>query len=293
MINGVSVPVTNGLSAATTLVQSGNLSIGSEGSGTANTYFDGYISEPRVWSVAQSQASIQANMAINLTTATNLVFSMTPGTFNDASGNGNNLTPTNSPTATQATNPYNATEYGFVTAITSSQITVFTGTNCTIPNQILGAVTYSRDRSPYGFPVARTNWIVDALYANAVVQNTPGNGTFYNIASAQLAVPIGAWRLAWEASMTINSTSGGLSRQQGGLSTSTSSFSEPRLVAFYGVPGASQTMSNTLRRELLISQSSDTTWYLVEAEFDGNGNAIYLDGSTSHMAVIFAECAYA
>jgi hypothetical protein len=150
-INGTLVPSTTNSTGATTLVQGGPLQVGALNS--AN-FFDGYISEPRIWSVAQTQANIQANMAINLPATTNLAFGLTPATFTDLSGNGNTLTGSGGASATATGNPFNAIEYGVINTISYSNptttITLDTGTQCTIPNETLTNPEYSLIEAPYG-----------------------------------------------------------------------------------------------------------------------------------------------
>lgn len=155
-INGTAVPSSLTASNATTLTQSSNLSVGAVNTGASNTFFNGYISEARVWSVAQTQASIQANMAISISgSASNLVaYFQGNGNFTDGTSNANNLTATNGAIATQAANPYNAIEYAVINTISYSNptttITLDTGTQCTIPNQTLNNPYYSINEDPYG-----------------------------------------------------------------------------------------------------------------------------------------------
>lgn len=156
-INGLSVTASNTTNSATSLVQTGNLSLGCYGAG-AGDFFNGYLSEVRVWSVAQTGGSIQSNMAINLVgNETNLVtLFQGNGNFNDATTNANNLTATNGASATQANNPYNATEYAQIVAVSYSNptttLTLYTGNTCNIPNQTLNNPSYSVVQEPYGLP---------------------------------------------------------------------------------------------------------------------------------------------
>jgi hypothetical protein len=178
--------------SSTSITQAGPLQVGAVNTGS---YFNGYISEARIWSVAQTQANIQANMAINLTgSETNLVaLFQGGGNFNDKTSNANNLTATNSAIATQAANPYNAIEYGIITKVTSSQITVFTGTSGTIPNQTLNSPQYSIVKSPYGFPTSREKWRVEILVFSQFSASVSSNSTWYNPGGMFIAAPTGEW----------------------------------------------------------------------------------------------------
>lgn len=154
-INGQVVPFSQ-TGTATTLTQTGNLSIGAANTGVASTFFDGFIYQPRVWSVARNQTNIRDNMGLTLTTASNLVFTTADSSFNDASGVGNNLTAENGASATATGNPFNAIEYGFITTLSSSSITI-RSVNGVIPAQTLDTPQYSLMDSPYGWPSTSTS----------------------------------------------------------------------------------------------------------------------------------------
>lgn len=183
-INGASVTTNMTSSAATTRLQSGPLQVGGSNS---STFFDGFIAEARYWSTAQSQANIQANMGISIAAQTNLVAAYPGnGTFADVSGNGNTLTANGGAIATQANNPYNTVEYGIVEKVTSSAVTVFTGTDYSIPNMTLSAAAYSTERLPFGFPANDDRWKILAYDIAGTTTATLGN----NLVTAGINVPI-------------------------------------------------------------------------------------------------------
>lgn len=141
----------------TTLTQpTANLQIGAYN--TPNQYFNGFMSEVRLWSVAQTQSNIQSNMAVNLVgNETNLVgLWQGSGNFNDATSNANNMTAQAGASSTQANNPYNPVEYGVIANVNFSNptttVTLHTGPNGNIPNQTLNTPQYSTAENPYGLP---------------------------------------------------------------------------------------------------------------------------------------------
>jgi hypothetical protein len=294
-INGVSVPLSVGGSGATTLVQTGNLSVGAFNAGIASTFLNGYISEVRVWSVAQSQANIQANMAISLTgSESNLVaLFQGNGNFNDKTSNANNLTATNGAIATQAANPYNSTEYGIITKVTSTQLTIFTGDQNNIPNMTLNSPYYSTVRAPQGFPAGRENWRVKALLRSYYSQASPVNGTWYNLGSLQLSIPTGEWVAWYEGSLYIlNSTNGPSAFST--LSTANNSESDTEMTVrpvYIGVTTTNQAGMGNAYRVRGYSNTSATTYYL-NVKTDTAGAATLGWGPSSEPTIIEAECAY-
>lgn len=196
-VNGTLVTGTSSLTAATTLVQSGNLSVGCYGAGTAD-FFNGYISEARVWSAAQTQTQIQNNMAINCVgNETNLVVLVEGnGNFNDLTSNANNLTATGGAIATQANNPYNAIEYAVVNTVSYSSpnttITLDAGLNCSIPNQTLNSPQYSTSENPYGLPSGLSDSrVLSYIIAGTGMNSMLSSSTLIPGLTATVTIPSG------------------------------------------------------------------------------------------------------
>lgn len=80
------------------------------------------------------------------------------------------------------------TKYFFVTAITSTTITLYGGTDYVLANATITNVYYSMVKSPYGFPMNPDKWMVQTI-VNTFSQLS-ANGTFPDIG---LTIPIGEW----------------------------------------------------------------------------------------------------
>jgi hypothetical protein len=194
-INGTSVPLSQS-GTGTTLAQTGNLTVGAIAVGASGTFFDGYISEARVWSVAQSQSSIQANMGISISgSATNLVaYFQGNGNFNDGTSNANNLTAAGGAIATQSTNPYNPVEYFTILAISYSNptttLTLDGGLQNVLPNQTLTTPYYSSARLPYALPANLTKYTRYIPVMNSTSTSNSAQ-TQWNGLAQTMTIPVG------------------------------------------------------------------------------------------------------
>lgn len=205
-VDGVIAPSTalNGSGASWT--DSGNFFLGSDPSG-ANT-FDGKLADVRVWSDVRTATEIQDNMFAYPADTTGLVahFKL-DGDFTDSSTNDNDLTAFNSATATDTDNPWNATEYGIITAVSATDMQVFCPQGYGIPLETLTAPFYSTQSAPFGFPTDKGLWVVESLYRESytglpiAAVNQWANSTLHNI-----TVPIGAWKLIHDGQYLQRST---------------------------------------------------------------------------------------
>lgn len=210
-IDGVSVPTTPFIGSGTSLTQAGPLQIGGA---NGSNYFNGQISNVRIWSAIRTAQQIRDNMNQQITgTSTNLVASfLLNGSWNDTSGNNNHLTPINGAINNLNTNPFKSIEFGVVTkvgAFASGQtpLTIFTGASNSIPNEPLGQLSYASTQAPLGFPVAKSNWNISSLYLVSDYANR-SNGIVYNFNSNKLWIPTGEWLVDFDTTTYINSNGG-------------------------------------------------------------------------------------
>lgn len=155
-MNGVSVGVTFTNNANTAfLTPTADFRIGA-GTGATN-FFDGKLSDVRLWDVVRTSTQIKDNMNQQLVgSETNLVgYWKLDGNFNDSTSNANNLTAQGGAVATTADTPM-GNFYGKIVDISYSApnttITVQAAEGYDVPNLTLTAPYYSTQESPYGSP---------------------------------------------------------------------------------------------------------------------------------------------
>lgn len=219
MLDGVDIPsfVTRSGTNPTALVQAGDLNIGSYNNGAASSFFPGKIAQAAVFSAKVTQATMRGYMSQGLAgTETSLISAYSfNNSINDLTANANNLTANGSAVATNADSPFggqadgtiSATrDYGIVSKVTASTITVNVAEGCTIPTTGgVSAVSYSTYRAPYGFPGDSGKWQI-LMQTNARGgKGSPASGSTYNTAD-QIYLPIGAWVAGYKTTVYVSNS---------------------------------------------------------------------------------------
>ena len=268
-IDGVSVPFsvsTNG--TITALVQAGDVAIGRRDA--SGYYFDGEISDVRVWSAIRTQTEIQDNMYQALVgNETGLVgYWKLNGDFTDETSNSNDLTASGGVVATTADNPFNATEYGVITSVsysTNTTVNVFCPEGYGIPNETLTNPFYSTQSVPFGFPKDKPF----ALYTLGASDQTLGSG--YGSLTYTIVLSPGTWELYFSAYCSISAASNLTQGWDIGLSTSTSDLTHVglqsrtlHLVESYAATGGlTKTVTMNSTATDFVTVDSTTTFTLV------------------------------
>lgn len=289
-LNGVSIPLTS-TGSLSALVQGGDLMVGKSGKGAY--YVDGKIADVRVWSVVRTQTQIRDNMNQQLVgNETNLVaYFKLNGDWNDSTSNANNMTASGGPSFV-TDNPMKATEYGIITKVTSTQITVFTGTDYNIPNGTLSSPYYSTQKVPYGFPTSADKWTLEFYYGAGLSKTSASADTWYNIGSASIIIPIGAWSVDYFFNLTAAVSSGTFAYLQAALSTSSSSPVDLRLTSRTQSMATASTTQNQapVVARADISVSTETTYYILALTHRAGDMSIFVEGSLYN--AIRAVCSY-
>jgi hypothetical protein len=148
-------------------------------------------------------------------------------------------------------------------------------------------------KAPFGFPQIPEKWriMTSANYAEA--QSTPTSGTYYNI-GGEISVPIGSWRLGYEANPYITRATTGFLEQHSALSTSTSTFTDQDLVSIV-LTNTALALSATVKKEKNITVTSKTLYYMVircSGSTSGIASIGFNSSSTAGSRRLYAICNY-
>ena len=196
-----------------------------------------------------------------------------------------------------------STKYFIVTAVGAfsggaTLITMYGGTDFDLANETISSPKYSRVKAPFGFPLDRTKWRVTLTDTTSRDQSSPVAGTWYNIGSVSMDVPIGQWRLYWTGAVQIQATTSGtalVAGFAGALSTANNSASDDELVGRYTFSFPT-TVTNGLGRaaifkEMIVTLASKTTYYAIINTGASGVSTISFPNSIVSL-VIVAESAY-
>ena len=171
-------------------------------------------------------------------------------------------------------------KYFVVTAIGAyvagvTPITLYGGTDYTLANTAITLPYFSLHKAPFGFPLNPTKWNIEIISTTFDKQPSAVNGTFYNLASLQINVPIGAWKIGLECTAYSASTAAQTNVNIFiGLSGVNNGFDEGKLMGMFNVSGASGALvvHGVMARKIDVMLTSKKTYYLI-VETNQLGNA--------------------
>jgi hypothetical protein len=148
----------------------------------------------------------------------------------------------------------------------------------------------SRDKSPFGFPISPSKW--EIVVKDTTLRTTSAtSGTWYNLGSLSIPVPIGSWKLSFVvASRHIYASGSSTAQLFTALSTSTSSATNSSLEC-WNASGDLGNVTCNFHANDQVNVSSATVYYLIiKGVFAGTNTLRFENGESA--CVIRAENAY-
>jgi hypothetical protein len=277
MLDGKDIPVSvaRGGTNPTALIQAGNLEIGTINGGLQP--LAGYIDQVAIYNAKVTQATILASKDQALTgSETSLISAYSNGSVTDLSANANNLTATNGATTVSSSWHGNrgvssTLEYALTMSVSSDGLTevVQVPEGCALPTT--GGITasaYSTMANPYGWVSDKGRWEVVTLGRTDVMQAAAVNGTWYNLGSIQIYIPVGSWRNTYYAA--VYRDTGGFMEIT--LSTANNTESDTAATGYFETSGGAVSGAASVFREIALNQTVAGTLYLNTKSYSGVPN---------------------
>lgn len=178
-------------------------------------------------------------------------------------------------------------KYFIVTAISSTTITLYGGTDYTLANAAITVPQYSMLKAPLGFPLDPTKWTVEVTDTTDAGQNSPVQNTWYNALS--ISLPIGAWRVYYQGGLQGTRSSGTCSTYST-LSTANNSESDKKFTSTVFCASVSNLFIG-IHNEGAITVAAKTSYYLNVRTDTTSMTRVAFRGDI-YTTVIRAVCAY-
>jgi hypothetical protein len=188
-------------------------------------------------------------------------------------------------------------KYFIVTKVAYSSpnttITIYGGTDYTLANAAITSPYFSLDRTPFGFPMSPTKWTTSATDTTDRSQASPTGGTWYNLGSLSLAIPIGSWRIGCKGSAYVTRNASTFCDMSVTLSTANNSETDKNYSTYLNTGGATGNLQirGPFYKLFTIDVTTAQTRYLNVRAVNNSMTAIGLQNNYDP-ALIWAECAY-
>lgn len=186
-------------------------------------------------------------------------------------------------------------KYFIVTAISSTTITLYGGTDYTLTAAAITSPYFSIMKAPIGFPLDTAKWtvrVVDITQRGGAT--TASTWTNHGTTNAQISVPIGAWDLSYQVTMLMDrSTAGTDVTCNVTLSTANNTESDHDFTSCHrwssAVATSADIIETTLQKRKRVTVAAKTLYYL--NAWNNAGNNQYWDNGNGSM-ILEAQCLY-
>lgn len=185
------------------------------------------------------------------------------------------------------------TKYFIVTKVaysSSTTITIYGGTDYNLENEAISNPYYSLVKAPAGFPLDATKWTVRTADTGLRTQAAPVNGTWYNLGTVSISIPIGCWRVGYQVVVQGARGEAGWVTWQATLSTGNNTESDTEFSS-YGTAEDTQGLAALAARSKFLTLTAKTAYYLNTSAQTINQTDIYNRGDLC-ATVVEAVCAY-
>jgi len=185
------------------------------------------------------------------------------------------------------------TKYFIITGISETTLTLYGGTNYTLINAAITNISYSSQKSPYGFPINPDKWDIIVKDTSGLAQSNPTAGTYYNIGTFKIDLEPGSWDLGYDLIAEGAIASGTQAQCQVTLSTSNNSVSDADFNSLARIIGASGALTITEKQNKSknITVNVKTPYYLLAVTGVAGQSSIGFKSATG-TTILKAKCVY-
>jgi hypothetical protein len=173
-----------------------------------------------------------------------------------------------------------ATKYAFITAITSTQLTLFLGTDYTLTNASISNVYYSMLKAPFGFPSDTSTWEITVSNTTATIQQTPEINVWYNLGGINISLPVGKWKVEYSIYQAGYRTTEGDVFNQTALSTELNAQTDNNLASVI-FAGMVTDFGMNVYKYSYITLTTPTIYYLIAKTAVSGQKTLYWGGNRS------------
>lgn len=185
-------------------------------------------------------------------------------------------------------------KYFIVTAVSYSApnttVTIYGGTDYTVANAAISLNSHSPSKAPAGFPLDPAKWTQTFSDAVTRTQASPVSGTWYNVGTSLLVVPIGCWRVQYQVLLSVNRSVASGMTQFVTLSTANNTEVDLTMSGFTYSTTATQIV-DFVSRERFLTLAAKASYYLNTKTVDTSILQIQYSG-VNGTTLIRAICAY-
>jgi hypothetical protein len=186
------------------------------------------------------------------------------------------------------------TKYFILTKIafsTDTTLTLYGGTDYDLNNEAISNPYFSVVKSPYGMPIEPAKWTVEVTDTSNRSQSSPVNGTWYNLGTATISIPIGSWRVNYQVAARMTDASSTAWNMWSTLSTANNSESDVDFTCIVTAGNSVIDFMTTFHREKPLTLTSKTSYYLNSKTTVTNLDTLANRNDLSKL-IIRAVCAY-
>jgi hypothetical protein len=188
------------------------------------------------------------------------------------------------------------TKYFIVTASSYSSpnttITVYGGTDYTLTSDPITAEYFSYEKAPVGFPLSPDKWSVIVADTTDRTQASPTSGTWYNLGSLSIAIPLGLWIVSYEVNLRVSRSSAGIVNQFVTLSNANNTELSSTWSGQIYTSSSTDFRGVVTQIPMVLSLAAKATYYLNSKTTTASMTGINFYGATSRATIIKAVCAY-